>query len=130
MPYYQGDAVEVYYDETLDSVVLEWEGFVSDDPFREAMDAAIELARERNAIKMLGDSREMGTLDQEDQEWSFTDWAPRAEEVGLEHLAVVYPESVVAAMSVDNVIEATEGDDIERTVTDSRDEAEAWLAAR
>jgi len=33
-------------------------------------------------------------------------------------------------MSVDNVIEATEGDDIERTVTDSLDEAEEWIAAR
>lgn len=130
MSYYSGEAVEAYYDEELECVVMDWEGFVSGEPFREAMNAAIDLVRERGTDKLLGDSREMSTLDQDDQEWSFADWSPRAETAGLEHLAAVYSESVVAAMSVDNVIEATEGDDIERTVTDSLDEAEEWIAAR
>jgi len=47
---------------------MDWEGFVSGEPFREAMDAGIELLRERDANKLLGDSREMSTLDQDDQE--------------------------------------------------------------
>lgn len=109
---------------------MDWEGFVSRELFREAMDAGIGLLEGRDASKLLGDSREMNTLNQDDQEWSFADWPPRVGAAGLEHLAVAYPESVVAAMSVDNVIEATEGDDIERTVTDSLNEVEEWITTR
>jgi hypothetical protein len=93
------------------------------------MNASIELLRERDGSKMIGDSRAMKALDQDSQEWSSIDWSPRAEEAGLAHLVVVYPESVVASMSVDKVLNAAD-DSIERHVTDDYDEAESWIAER
>lgn len=129
VPHYESEDATVHWNTDLDAVILDWNGFVKGAEFKEPMDATLDLLAERGGSKLLADSSEMETIDQDDQEWSLADWAPRAQEAGLDHLVVIYPESVVAAMSVDSVMDAA-NDDIERHVTDDREEAEAWIAER
>jgi hypothetical protein len=68
----------------------------------------------------------MGTVADSDQRWSNEEWFPRA----LDSMAIIQPESVVANMSVDNIMEQVGDGGITTHYFDNRDEAEAWLRAQ
>ncbi len=127
--YSRTDVATVGWDEELNAVVLRWHGFAASEYFREKMDLCIELLEELGANKMYADAREQGAISDEDKRWSVADWAGRAEAAGLEHLVIVYPESVVAKMAVDAVIEQVD-DGIEREITDDLAGGRAWIANR
>ncbi len=119
----------VAWNHDVDSVVLQWNDFAKDGDFRERMDESLELLEAVGGNKMIADAREQGAIADEDQQWSVVDWAPRAEEAGLEYLVILYPEQVVAQMSVDNVIEEVQqiDDPIERQIVDSIPDCWEWL---
>lgn len=128
MAYFDEDFATVTYDAETGAVVARMTEYAEGEPFREYMNAVIEAVNDTGSECVLADTREQPTLDSADQEWSATEWGPRAESNGVEKLAAVVPESVLAEMSVQKVIEQSP-DDIERQFFDSIDEAEAWLTS-
>lgn len=128
--HYESAHLEIEYDPDCDAVRMVWKRFVSGEPFREGLNRGVELLRERGANNWYADLRELGAVDEEDQEWSNEEWFPRAIAAGVQHMAIVRPESVVAEMSVDNIMQEVEGTDLETHNFDDPDEAEAWLASR
>lgn len=130
MQYFEASFATVKYDEQTGAVVGELRDFVKGEDFREYMDAIIDAIKDQSASKVVADTSSFeAALREEDQMWSVQDWAPRAEEAGLETMALVMPESVLAKMSVDNILEMTD-DDIERDVFSERREAEQWIRQR
>lgn len=130
MAYFDSDFATVEYEEQSGAVVGELREFVEGDDFREYMDAYIDAIEDQSTGKVVADTSSFeAALREEDQMWSVQDWAPRAEEAGLETMALVMPESVLAKMSVDNILEMTD-DDIERDVFSERREAEQWIRQR
>jgi hypothetical protein len=130
MPYYDEDYLTAQYDEELDAVVMEWHDFAQGTAFREGLDAGLRLVQKEGAENWLADLREMGTVSNDDQEWSNTDWFPRAVETSLAQMAIVQPESVIANMSVENIMQEV-GDGALRThYFDTRSEAVQWLRSR
>ena len=127
--YRRTDAGTVGWDDELDAVLLRWHGFATSESFRAHMELCIELLEATGANKMYADARNQGAISDEDKLWSITEWATQADEAGLEALVIVYPESVIAKMSVDSVIEQVD-DDIERLITDDVTEGRNWLADR
>lgn len=125
--YRRTDAGTVGWDDELDAVLLRWHGFATSESFRAHMELCIELLEATGANKMYADARNQGAISDEDKLWSITEWATQADEAGLEALVIVYPESVIAKMSVDSVIEQVD-DDIERLITDDVTEGRNWLA--
>lgn len=128
--HYESEYLEVEYDPELDAVRMQWKQFVSGDPFREGLDRGLELLRERGAANWYADLRQLGAVDQDDQEWSNEEWFPRALEAGVQNMAIVRPESVVAEMSVDNIMQEVEETGLVTYNFDDPDEAEEWLASR
>lgn len=120
--------LDIEYDPELDAVRMHWKQFVSGEPFRDGLDRGLELVREKGASNWYADLRELGAVDQEDQEWSNNEWFPRAIEAGLTNMAIVRPESVVAEMSVDRIMQEVEGTDLVTYNVDDPDEAREWLA--
>lgn len=121
---------EVHYDEEDDVVIGRLKNFTSGEEFREYMDGIINAVEDHDTTRVLADTSEFdAALSQDDQEWSVVDWAPRAEDAGVESLALVMPENVVAKMSVDSVMNMAD-DNIARDVFDDRGDAEAWLTDR
>lgn len=125
MGHFEREFASVEYNARDDVVVATLSEFAEGDRFRAYMDAIIEALVDENCDTIITDNREMGALSQEDQEWSVGDWAPRAEAAGLEHLALVMPESVVSKMSVENVTEMAD-DDIDREFFDNMGDARDW----
>ncbi len=123
------DVGTVGWDDELDAVLLRWHGFASSESFRAHMRLCIELLEATGANKMYADARDQGPISDEDKLWSITEWASQADDAGLDALVVVYPESVIAKMAVDSVMEQVE-DDIDRLITDDVEEGREWLADR
>lgn len=125
--HYESDHLDVRYDPPSDTVEMHWKSFVSGEPFREGLNRGLEVVEDTGASNWFADLRDLGTVDQDDQAWSNEDWFPRAIAAGLESMAIVKPESVVAEMSVDNIMQEVEGADLTTYTVDDPEEARDWL---
>ncbi|MUV90137.1 hypothetical protein GJ629_09750 [Halapricum sp. CBA1109] len=130
MPYYDEPYATAWYDEDADAVVGELTEFTDGEAFRTYMEALIDAIEDTGTDTILADTSEFDSaLTEEDQVWSVRDWAPRAEEAGLEHMAMVMPEAVVAEMSVDSIVEMAD-DSLNRELFDDFEAAKAWARER
>lgn len=127
--YSRTDVATIGWDRELDAVVLQWHDFAPSNTFREKMNACLELLEEVGGNKLYADARDQGPISDEDKQWSVADWAARADAAGLDYLVIVYPESVIAKMAVDTVIEQVD-DGIERNITDDLEGGRHWLRVR
>jgi hypothetical protein len=126
MSYFDSEFATVTYEDDIDTVVARMHDFEEGEPFREYMDSIIDAIADQRTDRIIADTSEMGTLTQDDQAWSVQDWAPRAEEAGLDHMALVMPESVVAEMSVESIVEMA-SDTINRELFDNLEDARTWV---
>jgi len=128
MSHYESEFASVEYDRSCGAVVGRLREFTEGEPFREYMEAIIEALEVEGSDRVLADTSQFdAALTQDDQVWSVQDWSPRAEAAGLDHMALVMPESVVAEMSVDSIVDMAD-DTINRGLFDDVDEAREWLA--
>jgi hypothetical protein len=127
MAHYDREHLTVGWDSSLQAVVMEWHDFAEGNPYREGLEAGLELVQKKQAGNWLADLREMGTVASEDQEWTDQEWFPRAMESPLERMAIIQPESVVAEMSVDSIMQEVGDGALTSHHFDNRSEAEDWL---
>ena len=127
MAHYDEDYLTAEYDSDVDAVVMKWHDFAQGEDFREGLNAGLELVQNKGATNWLADLREMGTVSDEDQEWSNNDWFPRALESTLARMAIVQPESVVANMSVENIMQEVGDGNLTTHHFDDRTDAKEWL---
>lgn len=127
MSHYERDHLTVSWDDSLRSVVMDWHDFAEGEPYREGLNAGLELVNEKGAPNWFADLREMETVSSEDQEWSNEEWFPRAINSSLERMAIVQPESVVANMSVENIMQEVGEGTLTTHYFDDPDEAREWL---
>lgn len=127
MVYYDEDHLTVQYNEDLDAVVMKWHDFAEEETFRDGLDAGLELVQKENAESWLADLRDMGTVADADQAWSNNNWFPRAIETSLSQMAIVQPESVIANMSVENIMQEVGDGELKTHYFDNRSEATQWL---
>jgi len=127
MPQYDERHLTIRMDDTLDAVVMEWHEFAEGEPYREGLESGLELAQQERATNWLADLREMGTVAEADQEWSNEEWFPRALDSPISNMAIVQPESVVADMAVENIMQEVGDGALTTRYFDDRAEAESWL---
>jgi hypothetical protein len=116
------------YDPSLDAVVGMAHEYAAGEAFRTVLDDVVELVRDHDCAAFLADTRELGPIADDDQVWLVEEWSPRAQAAGVERIAFVLPESAVASMSLDRVMEQVQEDDIDRRFFEDPDHARDWLA--
>jgi hypothetical protein len=126
MSYFDGEFAEVTYDSGMGAIVARMDEYAEGEEFRRYMDSIIDAMDATGSDRIIADTSEIPPLDQDDQQWSVVDWAPRAEDSGLEHMAMVMPESVVSEMSIENVVEMSD-DTINRELFDELEDAKTWI---
>lgn len=129
MAYYESDALTIEWDASINAVVMDWHQFAKGDDYREGLNEGLELVEEKSAENWLADLRDLGTLTDDDQQWTHEEWHPRAFETPLTNLAIVQPESVVANMSVEDLVQEVD-DNLTSHVFDDRSEARSWLRSQ
>ncbi len=116
------------YDEQLDAIVETWCTAPTSEEFRIGMNKIIDLMKANQTGALIGDTRELGAMSEEDQQWSFTDWLTRALEVGYHSFAVIVSSDVFAQMSVEDTLTEVQA---KTTVTiqyfDDEEKAREWI---
>jgi hypothetical protein len=120
----------VHWDEQAEAVVVEWQGDVGGDTYREWMERILDAITDNDAAKLLSDARKQGLMAEADQVWTVEDWEPRAIDAGLEYAAVVYPDDRSAKTTVDMSARRSPHADLERVFTHDFDEARNWLTTK
>ncbi|WP_459192212.1 hypothetical protein [Halosimplex sp. J119] len=118
----------IEWDQDIGGIVFTWDEYVSGSAFRGGCEALLDAIKDRNAEKVLTDTRGINAHDDQDQRWMQTDWMPRALEAGLEHSAIVHPDSVISEMDVENMIDDMDEGSSEPLMTSDMAEAREWLA--
>lgn len=66
MAHYDEAHLTATYDDATDTVILEWHTFAEGEPFREGLDAGLDLVKQEGVENWLADLRDLGTVDQND----------------------------------------------------------------
>jgi len=117
----------VRWDPTSKLVLVEWEGWADSAEFEALLDAEIRALSEHHASRLLADCRRQKVLHPDDQERADNEWLPRALVAGLKRFAIVLPNSVLAAMNVQDRLGKVPSATLDIAYFEGVDEARAWL---
>jgi stage II sporulation SpoAA-like protein len=94
----------VTWDPTLRAVYAEAQGWADSIELVEVLEACICALTEHRGSRWLVDGRKMKVIKQSDQDWIYKEFLPRALAAGLEHIALVTPESGLAKITVEALL--------------------------
>lgn len=121
------------WDDEEKIIYISWKGYAAGGPYREIMNKIIEILKERKATKLHADLRRMKAVTQEDQNWVNSEWLPTIKAAGLASTAMVLPESAIAMLSLNRMMDRSgvradlQGDTAHFS---DMEEAKAWLRSR
>src|SRR5690606_6141013 len=93
----------IYYNQELDAVIMEWHGYATSAQFREGTELMLEILSENNTYKVLGDIKEMVLIGMEDQHWLDFNFLPRAINAGFKVLALVKPDNYFNKVAIESI---------------------------
>ncbi|MFD1466968.1 hypothetical protein ACFQ48_01930 [Hymenobacter caeli] len=115
-------------------LIVQWHSFATSAEFRSLMDRGLALyqakARQIKPLGWLADTRLVGAVRAETQQWLKDDWNRRAAAAGIHHVSFVVPETVFGQISVGTYTEnATKADAyaIDPSQHHTLATAKAWL---
>jgi hypothetical protein len=118
----------IRWDDTIEAVILQWKSYAEGKDYRESLEAALALVRQRHATRWLSDSRRLGPIRQEDQLWTVENFSPRLNAHGVRWVAIVSPQAAVSRLSVKQILtKTTSSSEIVSVVFDSPERAREWL---
>ncbi|RFP66086.1 hypothetical protein D0N36_05015 [Hymenobacter lapidiphilus] len=93
-------------------LIVQWHTFANRQQFRSFMDRSLELyiqeGQRTRPLGLLGDTRQVGAVTPDGQNWLRTNWNPRAYAAGIRHMGFVASESIFGQISVQSYTDNTE----------------------
>jgi hypothetical protein len=123
----KNDILKINYNKEIDAVVLEWITAPISSEFREGLTQGLELLKSTNAKNWIGDVRNLGAIDPDDQKWSNEEWFPLALSNGLKKMGVIISDDIFNQMSVDEIMSKVEGAGFASQYFDDIDKATQWM---
>lgn len=118
----------IYFDEALNAVVMQWEGYATSPQFREGTELMLNQLIQHKASKVLADIRKMVLIGSDDQQWLLDLFLPRALKFGFRSVAFLKPGSYFNQVAVENVTSKI-GAQLNIGFFDDIGEAQSWLKA-
>jgi hypothetical protein len=128
--YFQTPYLVLQYNDQEKYTAASWQHFPLSDEFRAGMDQIIRVMEEKKIGKVLTDTRKMGAISPDDQDWSINDWLPRAFAAGYRRIAIVISEDIFNQMSVEDIMSRVEGVDFVTKYFPSLEAGRQWLATQ
>jgi hypothetical protein len=123
--------LDIIWDEGSKSQITSWKGGFQNRNIREGLDTALEefkkIIKKTPNAQWIGDTKEIGVIGREDQEWINTNWFPRFLATGVKYMAVIVPSSVIAKMSVNSIVSKVEGTNLTSKYFSSLEDAKKWI---
>lgn len=130
MIYLKRPYVIIYWDDAIRTVGAEWLGYTEKNDFREALNVGYELFIQKRSTRWLADTRNMGPMAPEDQDWVNNDWFPRMIKAGMTRMAVIVARKVVTQMTVRRVLSKVGNKDFTAAYFDDLEDARNWLGSK
>lgn len=99
---FRSEIGSIYYIKEKDLLEVVWTPNFSEDKYSEILNEALKIIEKHNIRKWLADTRRMGLVTRSAQEWVNVNWFPQASNSSLRKMAVVVPNSALAAISIDD----------------------------
>ncbi|WP_411824346.1 methyl-accepting chemotaxis protein [Leptospira sp. 'Mane'] len=122
---FRSDIGTLYYVKAKNILEVVWTPDFSEEAYKEILWKALEVVKKYNVIYWLADTRKMGVVSAAAQSWVNENWFPKASECSLRKMAIVLPESALAAMSIDDNTLKT--GNVELRTLPSIESATTWL---
>ena len=113
------------------SVVLRWRGGFTGRNLSEGLNAGLrELELRRPHAQWIGDATDIGVIGEAEKSWVDQDWFPRFLATGVRYMAVVQPKTVVARLSVSDIVSRVPGTKLTVYNCASLDVAVTWMKSQ
>ncbi|TGL20490.1 chemotaxis protein [Leptospira bourretii] len=122
---FRSDIGSIYYVKEKDLLEVVWTPNFSEDKYIEILNEALNIIHKYNIRKWLADTRRMGLVTRTAQEWVNVNWFPKASNSSLRKMAVVVPNSALAAISIDD--QTLKTGNVELKSVPSLESGIAWL---
>ena len=125
---FQNDFVLVELDHNPAAIVLIWKGYIPSAVYREALEKALDIAREHQITNWISDIRQMKILEAEDREWASNVWLQNAVSANCyKKQAVIMAKDIFGGAAARYLITAALDQQVEVQNFTSLEEAKEWL---
>lgn len=121
------EVYSIYFDEELEAVVMEWDGYATSQQFREGTELMLNTLIRHKAKKVLADIKDMIIIGQDDQQWLTAHFIPRAIEFGFRYIALLRPRHYFNQVAVETISYKVDIDKLTIHFFEEVDEAREWL---
>lgn len=97
----------IFHKPELKQIHLKWKGFATSAQFREALEIALEVVKERGVENWLGDLKHMQMIHPQDEDWATNSWFPAIAATGLKKMAIVTSLDYLNNNSVKRMVNTT-----------------------
>jgi hypothetical protein len=118
----------IYFDESIDAVVMEWKGYATSNDFKEGTELMLNTLIRHNTFKVLADVKDMTIIAREDQEWLNAVFLPRATEFGFKVIAIIQPEQYFNKVAIESISHRIDPQKLSLRVFDNIEDAREWLS--
>ena len=126
--YFKEDYLTLYYNRQNRTARAVWNGFLSGDVLRNAVEQCLRLMEEEKPVNWLADNRKMKAIRQKDQEWLQATMIPKLAASSLRKMATLVSEDIFNRMAVDNLfVRASEQFKFDHQYFKSELAANQWL---
>lgn len=121
------ETYNIYFDETINAVVMEWDGYATSAQFKEGTELMLNTLIKHNCFKVLADIKDMVLIGMEDQHWLEQQFLPRAIQFGFKKIAIIRPEHYFNKVAVENISYKVDKEKLTINFFDNVEEAREWL---
>jgi ferredoxin-NADP reductase len=121
------DVYHIYFNQELDAVVMEWNGYATSSQFREGTELMLNTLIQHKSSKVLADIRNMVLIGLEDQQWLDTTFIPRAIKFGFRSMAILSPKSYFNQVAVESISHKIDKEKLCIDFFDRMEDARDWL---
>ena len=101
--YFTEDYLTLYYNRQNRTVRAVWNGFLSGETLRYAVQQCLQLIEEEQTLNWLADNRKMKAIRQKDQEWLESVIIPKLMASPLQKMATMVSDDIFNQMAVENL---------------------------
>ena len=102
--YFENDYVSIGYDQANDIIITTWLTTPTSSEFKEGMNTTIKALEHFGTGKVIWDTRKLGILHPDDQQWAATEHYNNAIKAGYSHAVLLIPEDIFSQMSLDDTV--------------------------
>jgi len=130
MIYFKNDCINVYWDEPIKAVCGEWLRYAEGDEYRDGLKAGVDLIAQKGSSRWLADTRNLGPITQEDQNWTTEYLIPKVVKAGMRSTAIVIPRRVIAKMGLNKILSKVGDNEFATSHFDKLEDARKWLGSQ